>query len=773
MPTNARYKKICAGLLECVAVASLFFVFLSGIISSDIFSISNRPHGMDSWFFCYQLQLLISKIVSFQPGNLWDGGFFFPFHETSLLFVEPAWGTAFLLAPVWFFTKNIFPIVAVGGISFLFLSWIFTFYFIRSLGGARLYSLFSTALFCMSGSMLSLLYHMAFWPFFLIPLLGIITVKIFTSTRLLWGILWGVTFGFLAWSSAHLFLMGGSFLLCLVLWNVLFNRPTKKTFITLLAAFTLSGLIASALFIPMSLAWKNFNFTRTYEEPVMFACNWANLIYRGWPLLQFNLLPKTPLWEYLRTHSNEQATVGMPIFLLISCIIIFITRLTNVTPFKKTCETSRWLAFFAIAITCGLWAFLSLWSLKEKSLQSGLPLPVLASGTTYVCYMLSGGLLFIMRHRINTAAKHIDFFLLLIAIFFGFLMFGPYYITGNKNIVASPVAFLIYQVPGFSAIRVPSRWGTVFSFTLCVAVALFLSQNTNRKIKICLSSFIFLALLETIPFLQMPDTRNLSPYKWTPREIDVFLKSLPGNGAVLELESYPIDLFNTDSNNSLNYSLFSRLYHKKPIVVGYASFFPPFIARQLLSASDKLWSPRTIRFLRKFGAQYWVFHTENWPPEDIRSIAESKLSLKLIKQLDNGKTLVFENPSPRVSIAQSDECENLNATGLKLIGEDKFDAASIAFEKARSLDPDDAYPYFGLGMCLSTRGQLDEALASLKKAIEIDPSDAGFYENRAGIYAKRKQYAEAWEDVRAATQLGRKMNPDFIKDLEQASGRKA
>lgn len=52
-----------------------------------------------------------------------------------------------------------------------------------------------------------------------------------------------------------------------------------------------------------------------------------------------------------------------------------------------------------------------------------------------------------------------------------------------------------------------------------------------------------------------------------------------------------------------------------------------------------------------------------------------------------------------------------------------------------------------------------------------EPSDAEAYNNLATAYYFKKAYDKAWEAVNKAQELGYQVNPRFLNDLRQASGR--
>jgi len=649
-------KVLYNGLFEFSIVSAFILFFLSDVISCMILSLPTKPEWIDHWFFCYRLENQITRILGLNPGGIWEGGFLYPFHKVSILFDEPTWGVSLLITPVWMITKNIFQIVSLAGIATIFLSWIFTYYLVRGLGGTKMCAFYGSAMFCLSCISIALIpFHIAFWPFFLVPLLGIVTLKIFSTSRLYWGILWGVLFGYLAWSSAHIFVMGGLFLFLFILWNLLFNKHSKKILLTLLVAFILSGIIAGVVLGAMYWTQVRFGFSRGYDQPFLYASNWANLIYRNWPPAPFNLIAKTYFWEYLKTNAKGELKIGIAILLLVGTLSIFVARLKESISSYKANKYSKH-TFGVTIIVSILFAFLNIHSLTARSMKCEGVLPSLATGTTYLYYIIAGIIIYVLRHRIKSAMKHLDFFLLLSALLFGFLSFGPYYLIENKSVIASPVAFLQYYVPGFSGIQATARWGLLLSFALSIGVAMFLSKYAvSHRFKIFAVIFMLISLLEVSPGFRVPELKNLSSYKWMPRETDIFLKNIPDNGAVLELESYPVEREQyLTSDNSLGYVLFSRLYHKKPLVTGYSSHTPMCHDKYIFYPKDEELSLETIDMLRKFGAKYWVFHIDDWSIEGIRLLKDSVGRLKQIAELDSGKTLIYEDPDPKASVGYYD-----------------------------------------------------------------------------------------------------------------------
>jgi hypothetical protein len=651
--------KIACTILEFFAVLTLSLAFLSKMLFYLIGAMKLRPQWLDLWYQCYMLRYQLTRVLGLNPGGIWEGGFYYPFNKVSLLFDESSWGISVLIAPIWLLTKNIFIIFMLGSIPALFLSWIFTYYFVKNLGATKLCAFFAAATFCLSGvSLLLTSQQYCFWAFFLIPLLGLITLKIFSTSKLYWGVFWGIAFGYLAWCSAHLFFMGGVFLSLLILWNLLFNNRSKNTLVTLLTAFIIAGVISGFVIIPMYLVYKKFQFSRGFYQFHDYASNWINLFYRNWPPTPFSLIAKMPLWGYLQTQVRGEVGIGISPFLLFSVPAIFFIKLKESLPLHRLNKYFK-RAFLNVIILSILFAFLNMQAILarcaeiNKNMTIGIPVPQLAAGLTYLCYIIVGICIYFLRDRIKVAIKQPDFFMLLCAFFFGLLAFGPYYLTNNNLVIASPVAFLQYHVIGFSGIQATARWGLLLSFTLSIAVAVFLSQHIKtRKQQIFAVVFMLITILDVSPGFKIPDFKHLPVYQWSPRATDKFLKNIPDNGAVLELNSFPVKRSqHVYSDNLLGYSLFSSLYHKKPLVRGYSSNVPHAISRYLWSPEDPSLSPATIKSLRKFGAKYWVMHVDSWSLEDIKFFKDSTVGcLKQIGELDNGKTLIYEDPDPKISV---------------------------------------------------------------------------------------------------------------------------
>ena len=112
-----------------------------------------------------------------------------------------------------------------------------------------------------------------------------------------------------------------------------------------------------------------------------------------------------------------------------------------------------------------------------------------------------------------------------------------------------------------------------------------------------------------------------------------------------------------------------------------------------------------------------------------------------------------------------------NNRGLAYSQKGMYDRAVSDHSKAIEINPKHASAYNNRGVAYKLKGQNDQAISDFNKAIEISPKFALAYGNRGEAYFSKKEYDKAWNDVDKAQALGYKTDPDFLKNLREASGR--
>ncbi|MBN1526634.1 MAG: tetratricopeptide repeat protein [Candidatus Omnitrophica bacterium] len=100
-----------------------------------------------------------------------------------------------------------------------------------------------------------------------------------------------------------------------------------------------------------------------------------------------------------------------------------------------------------------------------------------------------------------------------------------------------------------------------------------------------------------------------------------------------------------------------------------------------------------------------------------------------------------------------------------------IDRAIADFTISVKLYPPYAEGYFNRGTAYAFKGDVDSAIADFNKAIELNPNHAMAYHNRAVVHYMKEEYGKAWDDVYKGRALGLDINPPFLEDLKNASGR--
>ena len=110
--------------------------------------------------------------------------------------------------------------------------------------------------------------------------------------------------------------------------------------------------------------------------------------------------------------------------------------------------------------------------------------------------------------------------------------------------------------------------------------------------------------------------------------------------------------------------------------------------------------------------------------------------------------------SPGVGAKEEDAFDR----GLKLIGEQRYDAAIKAFSTAIEIIPRDYQAYNYRGVAWALKGNYDKAIVDYDKALEIRPRYAEAYNNRGFARTQRGDLRKALNDYARALEI----NPFFV-----------
>jgi tetratricopeptide (TPR) repeat protein len=110
--------------------------------------------------------------------------------------------------------------------------------------------------------------------------------------------------------------------------------------------------------------------------------------------------------------------------------------------------------------------------------------------------------------------------------------------------------------------------------------------------------------------------------------------------------------------------------------------------------------------------------------------------------------------------------------GLAYCEKSDYTQALRDYTKAIEVKPDYAEAYNNRGGTRYGKGDYEQSVRDCARAIELNPRFAEAYRNRAMSYYWLKEYDKAWADVMMCRQLGGMCEPDFVRELLRALGRK-
>lgn len=160
---------------------------------------------------------------------------------------------------------------------------------------------------------------------------------------------------------------------------------------------------------------------------------------------------------------------------------------------------------------------------------------------------------------------------------------------------------------------------------------------------------------------------------------------------------------------------------------------------------------------------------------DLLSKIHSELGLSFLQTNDVTKAKVHFIKAYELNEYDYQACYNIAYIADT---EKRYDAALDFYDKAISIDPNEAKGYQGKGCTLIHSGNLEEALAYIEKAIELNPNDFEGYYNLACIYSGLNNEKAMLDAVSKTISLAPKQlnighhilnDPDFSKYSDKIS----
>ncbi len=114
------------------------------------------------------------------------------------------------------------------------------------------------------------------------------------------------------------------------------------------------------------------------------------------------------------------------------------------------------------------------------------------------------------------------------------------------------------------------------------------------------------------------------------------------------------------------------------------------------------------------------------------------------------------------TLAFGQDAKSLEAQGIELCNEGKYDQAIAAFTQALQKKPNDPNILYLRGKAYTARGRYAPALADLNQAIQLKPGFGQAYFARAMVNVYQENFDEAIKDLQKAESHGYK-DTDFLK----------
>ena len=100
-----------------------------------------------------------------------------------------------------------------------------------------------------------------------------------------------------------------------------------------------------------------------------------------------------------------------------------------------------------------------------------------------------------------------------------------------------------------------------------------------------------------------------------------------------------------------------------------------------------------------------------------------------------------------------------------------YNKAIELYSKALEITATPAYVLHDRGMAYMGKGEDAKAVADLTQALQMKTNEKWFfaqcYNDRAVVYFRSGQYAQSWQDVQKARELGYRVRPGFLAELEK------
>ncbi|HSL22485.1 MAG TPA: hypothetical protein VK886_13205 [Vicinamibacterales bacterium] len=613
--------------VEGAAVAALYAIVLLALAHP----LSLRP-GTHVLYMGADTNLLLwtmawdAHALAHAPLAIFDANIFHPFRNT-LAYSENMIGSAIIAAPVLWASGN--PVLALNVVSLLscVLCGVGVYVLARRLRigpfGAALAGLifaFAPPRFLRLGQLH--LTTVQWVPFCLAFAHGYLDSG---RRRDLW---WACAFFALqVLTSGHGAVFAALSLAALILWRLALGEPVRERLRDLALPATLTLAIAAAVFFPYHVVQREMGLRRPLEESYAFSPNLASFIASPSHLhahllglmtdgavlqdARANLFPGylalalalAGVWAGVSAAPRTNAVParsGIRRAALVLEIALAVSLLVAVA--ASALGGFRWrygsTTILSVREAWRPWALCAVLLLSRLALARSIPLNVRARAAGFGPRYRHWS----ERQRRNDLALYS-----LLALISLWLSLGP----------AFGLYRLVYDWPGISFIRVPSRFTIVTLLALAVLAAAGFEHLSARLVPRTRAVLALAAgLVLVAEYFAAP--LNARPYAVTIPPVDRWLDTRPKPFVVAEL---PLPASSSPARQDLRQSVFMlhSMAHFQKTVHGYSGFQPEFHVR-LYERLQAFPDERSLAALERLGVTFVVIHEDLYPPEQWREV---------------------------------------------------------------------------------------------------------------------------------------------------------
>jgi hypothetical protein len=610
--------RITAGVLLFFAAVTVFQLWPLPLHPGD--SIYETIDSvLNTWIMARVQQNLMTH-----PADLFRGNIFFPTAGT-LRFSEVLLPQSLLSLPVYYFTRN--PVLSYNLVLFLcyFLNAYAMFLLVRYLTGRNFPGIVAGLIFAFSTYQIQHITHLQLLSAWLIPLAFLSLHKFFDRQRGKDAVWFAVAFVLQALACIYYGLFFMTILaLGLPLFFALHKKAWKPAPLVKLAVPLLAGGGALAFFArPYFSLLKDFDLKRDLTAGADLV-NYLAVFYQN--VFLGDRLSRLGSYEfYLFPGIIALFFAGLYIYqkrVLFRVTPLFIRRISVLVIMGCLILAVLIFVFDGISINLGLF------TLSGHNLSK----PVYFALVVIFLLLLLSLIFYALKNADGNGEGRMLFLYLPLLAWALFLSFGGIFTFAGHSSAMLPLPFkwLHEHVPGFSGIRVASRYAVFVLLSTAVlagyGIKVFWDELKTRNIKVYLAVGIILWL--NLEYLSIPQQRLTLPTKFDLPATYLWLKSQPGDFAVIEL---PFHQFIGDDAVDMYFSLF----HKKSLVNGYSGFIPPSLnyIRQVFLAFP---SKACLDILQTTNVKYVILHWKRWK-EDKAARVERRIqeqygdSLRLVQ----------------------------------------------------------------------------------------------------------------------------------------------